>query len=122
MTGIPIASDDGQSREWSIDHRPLILSASGNRVLAMLDTHYPLLPAGSVLQFDGPPGEVVVTGIRVILGEATGTVCVEAGPAPRLEYRRAAAAAGHLADRREVPAPGIDSQSPRLTRVCPGDG
>lgn len=119
MTGIPIASDDGQSREWNIGHRTLILSASGNRVL---DTHYPLLPAGSVLQLDGPPGEVVVTGIRVILGEATGIVCAEAGPAPRLEYRRAAAAAGHLADRREVPAPGIDSLPPRLTRVRPGNG
>ncbi len=52
MTGIPITSHDGQSREWSIDHRTLILSSSGNRVLAMLDTHYPLLPAGSVLQFE----------------------------------------------------------------------
>ena len=123
MTGIPIASDDVQSRQWSIDHRTLVLSARGNRVLAILNTHYPLLlPAGSVLQFDEPPGELVVTGIRVILGEATGIVCAEAEPALALEHHRAAAAEGHLAGRRGVPAPAIDSRSPRWSRVRPGNG
>lgn len=123
MTGIPIASGEVAAREWSIDHRTLVLSASGNRVLATLNTRYPLLlPAGSVLQFDDPPGELVVTGTRVILGDATGIVCAEAEPAPTLEHHRAAAAGEHLADGRRVPAPGIDGLPPRCSRIRPGNG
>lgn len=123
MTGIPIASDDSQSREWSIDHTTLILSAGGNRVRATLNMRYPLLlPAGSVLQSDDPPGELMVTGIRVILGEATGIVCAGAEPAPKLEHHRATTAGGHLADRRGVPTPGIDSLPPRWSRERPGNG
>lgn len=121
MTGIMMGSGDVQSREWNIDHRTLVLSASGNRVLATLNTRYPLLlPAGSVLQFDGPPGALVVTGVRVIFGEGTGIVCAEAEPAPALEQHRAAAAGEFPADGRAVPAP--DGLSPRWHRIRPGNG
>lgn len=122
MTGSLIAGGDSPSREWGIDHRTLVLSASGNRVLATLNTRYPLLlPAGSVLQFDDPPGELVVTGIRVIVGEATGIVCAEAEPAPMLEHHRGSAAEG-LADRRGAQTPGIGSRPARCSRVRPGNG
>ena len=67
MTSIPVSGDGSQPRKWSISNRPLILSAGSRRVLAVLNGHDPLpLPPGSVLQFDDPPGELVVTGIRVV--------------------------------------------------------
>lgn len=123
MTGIPTASSDVQSREWSIDHRTLVVSARGNRVLATLNTRYPLLlPAGSVLHFDDPPGELVVTRIRVIFGDATGIVCADAEPAPTLEHHRASPPAGHQADRRGVPAPGTGGWPPRCSPIRPGNG
>jgi hypothetical protein len=43
MTDIPMGIGDVQSREWRLDHRTLVLSASGNRVLTTLNTRYPLL-------------------------------------------------------------------------------
>lgn len=123
MTSIAMESDGVQPREWSIDHRTLVLSASGHRVLATLNTCYPLLlPAGSVLQFDGSPGELVVTGIRVTFGDVTGIVCAEAEPALALEHHHAAAAGEHPANGRGVPAPRIDGLSPRWSRIRPGNG
>ncbi len=82
MTSIPIASDDSQPREWSIGNRTLIVSAGSQRALAVLNARSPLLlPPGSVLQFDGTPGELVVTRVRVIAGQLGGIVCAEVEPA-----------------------------------------
>ena len=73
MTSIPAASDGSQPRERSISNRTLILSADSKRVLAVLNGRDPLLlPPGSVLQFDDPPGKVVVTSIRVIIDAGSG--------------------------------------------------
>jgi hypothetical protein len=121
MTGIPATSDDSQSREWSISDRTLILSVGSKRVLAVLNGRDPLLlPPGSVLQFGDPLGELVVTRVRVILGEDGGTVCAEAEPVHKPHYRTSAAPGGpaerpgHL-----QPVPG---QPPRWSRVRPGNG
>lgn len=84
MTSIPATGDASQPREWSISNRSLILSAGSRRVLAVLNGQDPLLlPPGSVLQFDDPPGELVVTGIRVVAGDGGGIVCLETEPKPR---------------------------------------
>jgi hypothetical protein len=83
MTSSPVASTDGQPREWSIGNRTLIVRTGSRRALAVLNTGCPLLlPPGTVLQFDGPPGELVVTGIRVVAGRDGGIVCAEVEPAP----------------------------------------
>ena len=84
MTGIPTTSDDSQPRESSISKQTIIVSAGSKRVLAVMNGRDPLLlPPGTVLQFDDPLGELVVTRIRVIVGEGSGTVCAEAEPAPK---------------------------------------
>jgi len=84
MTSIQTTtSNDSQPREWSISNRTLIVSAGSNQALAVLNGREPLLlPPGSVLQFGHPLGELVVTRVRVIVGEGAGIVCVEAEPEP----------------------------------------
>jgi hypothetical protein len=118
MTSTPDTSDDSPPREWSIGNRTLILSTSSARPLAVLNGRYPLLlPPGSVLQFDDPPAELVVTKIRVILGDGAGIVCAETEPA----RFRASAAPGRQAvpPRHLRPAP---SQPPQWSRGRPGNG
>jgi hypothetical protein len=121
-TSNPITSGEGRPQEWSIAGRTLILSVGSHRALAVLNGRDPLLlPPGSVLQFDGPPGELVVTRIRVILGEGAAVVCAEAEPAPKPDLDRASAAPG-----RPAPRPGhlraVPSQTPWWSQVRPGDG
>lgn len=122
MMTIPIASGNSQPQEWNIGNQTLIVSADSRKVLAMLNARHPLLlPPGSVLEFDGPPGELVVTGMRVIADQDGGIVCVETKPARAAgRYRapatqsRPAQPPGHLR-----PAPG---QPPRWTPIRPGNG
>lgn len=121
MTSSPITSDDRQPREWSIAGRTLILSAADHRALAVLNGGDPLLlPPGSVLQFGDPPGELVVTRIRVILGEDGAVVCAETEPAPQADLRRSSAAPA-----RPAPPPGhlrpVPAQIP-WSQVRPGNG
>lgn len=120
MTSIQTTSDGTQPREWDVSSQTLIVCAGSNRALAVLNGREPLLlPPGTVLQFGGPPGELVVTGIRVIVGESGGIVCVEAEPESG-RYRASAAPSrpaermGHL---RPVP-----SQPLRWSPVRPGNG
>ena len=122
MTGIPTTSDDSQPRESSISKQTIILSAGSKQVLAIMNGCDPLLlPPGTVLQFDDPLGELVVTGIRVILGEGSGTVCVEAEPAPKPAPHRTSAAPDGPAERQGHLRP-VPSQPPRWSRVRPGNG
>jgi hypothetical protein len=118
MTSIPVTSDDSPPQEWSLGNQTLILSAGSARPLAVLNGRYPLLlPPGSVLQFDDPPTELVVTKIRVIVGDGGATVCAETAPA---RYCASAAPGGQAAPPRHLrPAP---SQPPRWSRVRPGNG
>jgi hypothetical protein len=121
MTSSPITSDDRQPREWSIAGRTLILSAADHRALAVLNGGDPLLlPPGSVLRFGDPPGELVVTRIRVILGEDGAVVCAETEPAPKADLRRSSAAPA-----RPAPPPGhlrpVPAQIP-WSQVRPGNG
>jgi len=86
MTGIPIPRGAFQPREWNIGNRTMIVSADTKRALAVLNAeHALLLPPGAIVQFDGQPGEFVVTGIRVIAGRLGGIVCAEVVPAPPRE-------------------------------------
>ncbi len=120
MTSIPTTSDDSQPREWSISNRTLILSAGSKRVLAILNGRDPLLlRPGSVLQFDDPPGELVVTKVRLVLGDDGGIVCVEAQPEP--ERHRASAAAGRPAERPGHLRP-VPGQTPWWNSIRPGNG
>lgn len=122
MTGIPTTSDDSQPRESSISKQTIILSAGSQQVLAILNGRDPLLlPPGTVLQFDDPPGELVVTRIRVIVGEGGGTVCAEAEPAPKPVHYRTSAAPGAPAERPGHLRP-VPGQPPRWSRVRPGNG
>ena len=105
MTGIPTTGDHSQPHEWSISKRTLIVSADSKRVLAVLNGRDPLLfPPGSVLQFGDPLGELVVTRVRVIVSEGSGTAA-PGGPAER---------PGHLQR--------VAGQPPRWSRVRPGNG
>jgi hypothetical protein len=122
MTGVPTASDGSQPREWSISNRTLILNAGSKQALAVLTGREPLLlPPGTVLQFDDPPGELVVTSVRVILGEDGGTVCAEAEPTPKPMHYRTSAAPDGPAERPGYLRP-VPSQPPRWSRVRPGNG
>ena len=118
MTSTPDISDDSPPREWSIGTRTLILSAGRERPLAVLNGCYPLLlPPGSVLQLDDAPWELVVTKLRLILGDGDGIVCAEAEPA---RFRASAAPSQQAEPPRHLrPAPG---QPPRWSRVRPGNG
>lgn len=81
MTSIPIPRGIFQPREWNIGNRTLIVSASSKRALAVLNAPCPLLLLpGTIVQFDGQPGELVVTGVRVIAGRLGGMVCAEVEP------------------------------------------
>jgi hypothetical protein len=121
MTSIPIRSADGQPREWNIGNRTLIVRADNKKALAVLNARYPLLlPPGSVLQFDGPPGELVVTRIRVIVGHDGGIVCAETEPACTPGRYRASAAPRRRAGRPGHLRPAPD-QPPRWTPVRPGN-
>ncbi len=125
MTGIPTTSDGGHPREWSISNRTLILGSGNKPVLAVLTGRDPLLLSpGTVLQFDDPPGELVVTKVRVIVGEGGGTVCAEAEPMPKpMHYRTSAAPdrpaerPGHLPAGAE-PATAVESCAPRQWLIC----
>jgi hypothetical protein len=122
MTTIPVPSGDSQPPEWNVGSQTLIVSAGGRQALAVLNARYPLLlPPGSVLQFDGPPGELVVTGIRVIAGQAGGIVCAETEPARTPGRYRASTALGRPAQRpghlRTAP-----DQPPRWSPIRPGNG
>jgi hypothetical protein len=122
MTGIATTSDGSQPREWSISNRTLILSAGNKQVLAVLTGRDPLLlPPGTVLQLDDPPGELVVTSVRVILGEGGGTVCAEAEPVPKPVHYRTPAIPDGPAERPGNLWP-VPSQPPRWSRVRPGNG
>jgi hypothetical protein len=104
----PVAST-GQPREWSIGNRTLIVSTASKRALAVLNSGYPLLfPPGTVLQFDGPPGELVVVRIRVVAGRDGGIVCAEVEPAPGGERYHTSMVPGRPAGRpghlRSVPS------------------
>ena len=121
MTGIVTSSDSSQPREWSISNRTLVLSAGSGQVLAVLTGRDPLLPPGTVLHIDDQPGDLVVTGIRVILGEGSGTVCAEAEPVPRPVHYRTSAAPDGPAERPGHLRP-VPSQPPRWSRVRPGNG
>lgn len=119
MTSIPTTSDGSQPREWSISNRTLILSAASKQVLGVLNGPGSLLlPPGSVLQFGEPLGDLVVTRVRVIVGEGGGIVCAEAEP-----ERRHRASAGPSAP---LERPGflrpVPGESPRWSRVRPGNG
>lgn len=121
MTGIPTTGNHSQPHEWSISKRTLIVSADSKRVLAVLNGRDPLLfPPGSVLQFGDPLGELVVTRVRVIVSEGSGTVCAEAEPVPKPHYRTSAAPGG------PAERPGhlqrVAGQPPRWSRVRPGNG
>ncbi len=121
MTSIPITSDDSQPREWSISNRTLVLSAGSKRALAVLNGRGPLLlPPGSVLQFEDPLGELVVTRVRVVVGEGGGVVCAEAEPAKPGHYC-ASEARGHRAERPGHLRP-VPSQAPWWSQVRPGNG
>jgi hypothetical protein len=116
MTSSAITSGEGRPREWSIASRTLILSAASHRALAVLNGRDPLLlPPGSVLRFDDPPSELVVTRIRVILGEGGAIVCVEAEPAPKPDLHRASAVPGPASRPGQLrPVPG---QTPRWSQI-----
>lgn len=120
MTPIPTTSDGSQPREWSISDQTLVLRSGSKQVLAVLNGRDPLLlPPGSVLEFDSPLGEFVVTRVRVILGEGGGIMCVEAEP--ETEYYRASSGPGRPAERQGHLRP-VPSQPPRWSRVRPGNG
>lgn len=120
MTGIP-ATSSSQPREWGVSDRTLVVSAGSKRVLAVLKGRDPLLlPPGSVLQFGEPLGELVVTRIRVMIGEGGGIVCAEAEPLPRPHYRTSAAP-GDPAERPGHLHP-VPNQPPRWRQVRPGNG
>jgi hypothetical protein len=122
MTSISITGNDRRPREWSIGTRTLILSAGGQRALAVLNGPDPLLlPPGSVLQFDDLPGELVVTRVRVILGQDGGIVCAEAEPAPQPEPHRPSANPGRPAGQPGNLRP-VPSQTPWWSQVRPGNG
>ena len=121
MTSIQTTTgNDSQPREWSISNQTLIVSADSNQALAVLNGGEPLLlPPGSVLQFGHPLGELVVTRVRVIVGEGAGIVCLEAEP--ETGRYRASPGPGHPAER-----PGYlrlaPNQPPKWSRVRPGNG
>lgn len=113
-------SDDSQPREWSISNQTLIVSADSNQALAVLNGREPLLlPPGSVLQFGHPLGDLVVTRVRVIVGEGAGIVCVETEPEPG-RYR-ASSGPGRPAERPRHLRP-VPSQPLKWSRVRPGNG
>jgi len=119
MTSIQTTSDPSQPREWSISNQTLIVSAGSNRALAVLNGRAPLLlPPGSVLEFGDPLGELMVTGVRVIVGGDGGVVCIEAEPEVRY---RATAGPGRPAERPGYLQP-VPAQTPRRNRVRPGNG
>lgn len=119
MTSIPTTSDDSQ-REWSISDRTLIVSSGSKRALAVLNGREPLLlPPGSVLQFGDPLGELVVTGVRVIVGEGGGVVCVEAEWEPG--RHRVSAGPGRSAGKPGYLRP-VPGQPPRWRGIRPGNG
>jgi hypothetical protein len=108
MTTIPVPRGVFQPREWAIGNRTLIVNASSKRALAVLDAPSPLLlPPGSIVQFDGQPGEFVVTGLRVIAGRLGGIVCVEVQPVP-------------VTKRGSNPQAKFPSGRPRHLRPAPG--
>ncbi|HET9975520.1 MAG TPA: hypothetical protein VFQ68_45340 [Streptosporangiaceae bacterium] len=76
----------------------------------MIEGKIALLPPGSVLQFGDPPRELVVTRIRVILGEDGAVVCAETEPAPKADLRRASAAPA-----RPAPPPGHRGRAANVT-------
>lgn len=120
MTSIQTTSDGSQPREWNISNQTLIVRAGSNQALAVLNGREALLlPPGSVLQFGEPLGELVVTRVRVIVGESGGVVCVEAEPEPG--RHRASAGPGRPAERmghlRLVP-----SRPVQWSPVRPGNG
>lgn len=122
MSGVPTSDGGSQPLEWSISNHTLILSAGSKQVLAVLTGREPLLlPPGTVLQFDDPPGELVVTSVRVIPGEGGGTVCAEAEPMPKPVHYRTSAASDGPAERPGYLRPVLD-QPPRWNRVRPGNG
>lgn len=122
MTTSPAVSADSQPREWNIGNRTLVVSASTRQALAVLTYDYPLLlPPGTVLQFDGPPGELVVTRIRVVAGRDGGIVCAEAEPAPGSDGDHRSAEPGHPAGRPVRLRP-VPSQTPWWSSVRPGNG
>lgn len=122
MTTIPIPNGDGQPRECAISNQTLIVSAGTGKALAVLNAPGPLLlPPGSVLQFDGPPGELVVTSIRVIAGHDGGIVCAEAEPASTPARYRGSPPPGRSSERPGHLRPAPD-QPPRWTAVRPGNG
>jgi hypothetical protein len=118
MTSTAATGDNSPPQEWSIGNQTLILSARDARPLAVLNGRYPLLlPPGSVLQLDDPPTELVVTKIRIILGDGGAIVCAEAEPE---SFCASAVPGGQTAPPRHLrPAP---SQPPRWSRVRPGNG
>jgi hypothetical protein len=121
MTSTPDTSDDSSPREWAIGNRTLILSVGSQRPLGVLNGRYPLLlPPGSVLQLDDPPEELVVTRLRLVLGDGGGIVCAEVAPAQPGRYRASAAPSRQPEPLRHLrPVP---SQLPRWSRVRPGNG
>lgn len=121
MASIPTVSDGSQPRQWSIINRTLIVSADSKRVLAVLNGGGPLLlPPGSVLQFGDPPGQFVVTKVRVMVGEDGGVVCIEAEPETG-DCPLTAGHPGHFARRSGHLRP-VPSQPPQWSRVRPGNG
>jgi hypothetical protein len=107
MTSIPVPRGVFQPREWAIGNRTLIVNARSKRALAVLDAPSPLLlPPGSIVQFDGQPGEFVVRGIRVIAGRLGGIVCAEVEPV-------------RVAKRNSNPQPKIPSGRPRHLQAAP---
>jgi hypothetical protein len=99
MTVIPAASGGTQPREWSVSNRTLVVSADSKRVLAVLNGRDPLLlPPGSVLQLGDPPGELVVTRIRVMVSEGGGCA---GGAGDEAVFADAPQVIGHLSRRPE---------------------
>lgn len=120
MVSIPATNYGSHPREWSISNRTLILSAGSKQVLAVLNGHQPLLlPPGAVFQVNDPPGELVVTGVRIVAGDGGGIVCLEAEPGPGT--RHSSTAPGRPGERSRYLQP-VPTQTPWWSPIRPGNG
>ncbi|HUZ22288.1 MAG TPA: hypothetical protein VMV07_00830 [Streptosporangiaceae bacterium] len=77
----PQTGNEIKPREWQVGNRTLIVSAKHRRTLGILNTCCPLpLVPGSILHFDDGLGDQRVVGLRVIVGQQRGIICVEVEP------------------------------------------
>ena len=84
MSAIPATATTTSRMTGLSATRPTVNAGSKRVLWAVLNGCDPLLlPPGSVLQFGEPLGGLVVTRVRVIVGEGGATVRAEAGSAPK---------------------------------------